>query len=187
LKKKITFVCLFLLGFLINIYSNELPKNELKVLRTLLYESTESEDSLNSLFAFISILSKKNDIIRTPLLLAYRGVGKALMAEYSFFPWNKLEHVNKGIELLDKAVEMDSSNLEIRFLRFTVLSNIPFFLGYSSEADSDAIFLYELLKSGTYNEDKELIKNVVRFLLESERLDKNKQEDLSLIYNIALK
>lgn len=178
---------MFLSGFLINIYSNDLPKNEHKVLRSLLYASIESEDSLNSLFTYIFVLSKKNDITKTPLLLAYSGVGKALMAEYSFFPWKKLEHVNKGIELLDKAVRLDSNHLEIRFLRFSVLSNIPFFLGYSSGADSDAVFLYELLKSGNYKEDKELIKNVVRFLLDSERLDKNKQEDLSLIYNVALK
>ncbi len=169
-----------------NIYSAELPKNNLAELRTLLFNSTQNEDSLDSLFALISILSKKTDINNNPLLLAYSGVGKALLAKYSFFPWDKLSYVDDGLQLLDNAVKFDSTNLEIRFLRFSVLSNIPSFLGYSSDADAEADVLYRMLKSSSYNEDAELIKNVVQFLITSERLDKDKEKDLTLIFNVAL-
>lgn len=168
------------------VYSKELSKNDLSGLRILLFNSTQNEDSLDSLFVFILDLSK-TDVHKNPLLMAYKGAGNALLAKYSFFPWNKLSHLDDGLQLLDDAVKLDSTSLEIRFLRFSVLTNIPSFLGYSSEADAEAYVLYKMLKSVSYKEDKALIQNVVRFLIDSERLNKNKQEDLIQIYNLVLK
>jgi hypothetical protein len=186
LKTKILIGILIFFSPLNYIYSKELPENYLSELRILLFNSTQNEESLDSLLVFISALSRKTGINKNPLLLAYKGTGNALLAKYSFFPWNKLSHLNDGLQLLDDAVRLDSSSLEIRFLRFSVLSNIPSFLGYSAEADKEANVIYAMLKSSNYNEDAELIKNAVQFLIASGRLDKNKEKDLTHTYNMAL-
>ncbi|MGA7719712.1 MAG: hypothetical protein WCA84_00915 [Ignavibacteriaceae bacterium] len=187
MKLKIILAFLIILIFPIKNYSTDLTKNDLAKLRVLFYQSTKNEDSLDTLFTFLSVLSKKNDIKNNPLLIAYSGVGKALLARYTFFPWDKLRYVNDGFRLMDEAVELDDNNLEIRFLRFSVLTNIPPILGYTEKANKEANSLYLLLMSSNIMEDDKLIKNIAEFLILSKRLDQNKQKDLSQMFKIAIK
>jgi hypothetical protein len=186
-KRKIIFLFLALLTLGINIFPNELSKDNLVKLRSMFYSCANSKDYLDSLSDFISTLNLNNNLNNNPILIAYSGVCNAMYAKYSFFPWDKLNNVNIGMHLLNKAVELDSTNLEIRFLRFTVLSNLPFFLGYASKARTEANVLYKMLKFTNTNEDSELVKNIVHYLIESNRLDKIKQEDLSQYFKLASK
>lgn len=186
MKLKIIFAILFLFSYSITISATDIPQSLRYKLRLLLYDSTKNKESLDSLLVITSDLRKNINIKDSPVVIAYCGIGEALLAKYTFFPWDKLIYLNKGLKLLDKAVNVDSNNLEIRFLRFTVLSNVPSFLGYSSEANYEADVLYNMLKSYEYKEDSKLIENVVRFLIKSKRLDKYKQMDLNILYNLAI-
>ena len=187
MKNNLIFLTLIYLCFSTNIFPQKLSQSNLIKLRIFFYNSTDDKNSLDSLSGFISTLNSNDETDKNPILIAYNGVCNAMYAKYAFFPWNKLKYVNAGMHLLNKAVEIDSSNLEVHFLRFTVLSNLPSFLGYSSKADFEANKIYYMLKSYDTSEDVQLIKNIVQFLIESNRLNKIKQEDLSQYFKLASK
>lgn len=77
----------------------------------------------------------------TPLRLAYLGSLQTIWANHVFNPFGKLSTFNIGTKNIEKAVESDPNNAEIRYLRLSVQKNAPAFLGYSSMIETDEIFL----------------------------------------------
>ena len=73
---------------------------------------------------------------RDALVLAYKGAAEAIRArDASMF--NKLTYVQDAARTFEQAVSIDPRNPEIRFLRFSVESNLPAFLGLSKHVDED--------------------------------------------------
>ncbi|MBC7448085.1 MAG: hypothetical protein H7330_08505 [Hymenobacteraceae bacterium] len=70
-------------------------------------------------------------------LLAYRAVAEALQARYTWSPLNKLRAVRTADRLFDRAVAAAPRNVEVRFLRFTVESSVPHYLGFSQHLADD--------------------------------------------------
>ena len=73
-------------------------------------------------------------------MVAYRGACKSVRAVHTFWPLSKLNYVKEGLVDLDDAVLKEPNNIEIRFLRFSVLDNLPGFLGYGSKDNNWFIF-----------------------------------------------
>ncbi|GAC1370602.1 MAG: hypothetical protein NVS3B25_05600 [Hymenobacter sp.] len=70
------------------------------------------------------------------LVLGYKAAAEAIRArDASMF--NKLTYVQDAARTFDQAVGLDPHNPEIRFLRFSVESNLPAFLGLSKHVDED--------------------------------------------------
>src|SRR6476661_3554940 len=55
-----------------------------------------------------------------PLILAYLGSAQAIRAKHAWSPINKLNYLKEGCKTLDKAVNKNPNQLEIRFLRFSL-------------------------------------------------------------------
>jgi hypothetical protein len=78
------------------------------------------------------------------VVLAYKAASEAIRArDASMF--NKLTYVQNASKLFDQAVKLDGSNPEIRFLRLSVESNLPSFLGLSPHVEEDRQFLVQTL------------------------------------------
>ena len=76
------------------------------------------------------------------LVLAYKGAAQAIRArDASMF--NKLGYVQDAAKTFEQAVNLDPQNPEIRFLRFSVESNLPPFLGLSKHLDEDKTLLLQ--------------------------------------------
>lgn len=110
-------------------------------LRELFFAS----DSEVEVAVFAKVSAKQNQTM--PINLAYTGVSAAMQAEYASGPWNKLRFFNDGKKALEKAISMDPFNPEIRFLRFSIQSNIPALLMYSGDLDKDLLLIEQYLKS----------------------------------------
>ena len=151
--------------------AGDVSKVTIDKLRILLYASTNRESALDSLDNYVTKLV--NSTTDSPIILAYKGAAESIRAKYNFWPWDKLSNVNTGLELLNKSVDLDKDNLEIRFLRFAVLHNLPSMLSYSDEADQEAFIIFSMITKTNYSYDEFLIKNVVEFLVNSERLSFN--------------
>ena len=83
---------------------------------------------------FYQLLAKYQD--RDALVLGYKGAAEAIRArDASMF--NKLTYVQDAARTFEQAVSLDPQNPEIRFLRFSVESNLPAFLGLSKHVDED--------------------------------------------------
>ncbi|SHJ03799.1 hypothetical protein SAMN02745146_2077 [Hymenobacter daecheongensis DSM 21074] len=96
------------------------------------------------------------------VVLAYKAAAEAIRArDASMF--NKLTYVQNASKQFDQAVKLDADNAEIRFLRLSVESNLPAFLGLSQHVDEDRQFLVKTLlthpKSGLDAESFALVRS----------------------------
>lgn len=69
--------------------------------------------------------------------IAYFGAAKTLMAETASNPYSKYSYFKDGKELIEKAVEMNPTNPEIRYVRFMIQLNTPDFLDYNDDLVTD--------------------------------------------------
>lgn len=110
-------------------------------------------------------------------LKAYRASATMLSAQYAWSPMTKMSYFKDGREHLQKAVKSDPSNIEIRYLRFTIQTESPSFLGYNDEIPEDKKMLLSSLNSLT---DKELKKMIFDYLNSSDNLTKEEKQSLKL-------
>lgn len=80
---------------------------------------------------------KSNSVVN----LAYLGGYKTIWANHVFSPIEKLKTFKEGRKLIEEAVQKESNNIEIRFIRLSVQKNAPAFLGYKSNIKEDEEFL----------------------------------------------
>jgi hypothetical protein len=102
---------------------------DMEMIRRLYYEASEKRDSADK---FLHLM-KDVKIESSALLLCYKGMANMIQAHHSFNPYHKLSYFNKGKALVEKAILIDPQDVEIRFLRFCVQTNAPFFLRYNSD------------------------------------------------------
>lgn len=108
-----------------------------------------------------------------PLYLGYKAAAHMMMAKHVGNPFSKMSHFNKGKEMFSSAIESDKDNIELRFLRFSVQSEAPGFLGYNDELEEDKKMILKGL--GTLDED-ELKKMIVNYLLVSKNVTANEKD-----------
>ncbi|OGX81466.1 hypothetical protein BEN47_05840 [Hymenobacter lapidarius] len=103
---------------------------------------------------------------RDALVLGYKGAAEAIRArDASMF--NKMTYVQDAARTFEQAVSLDPQNPEIRFLRFSVESNLPAFLGLSKHVDEDKeMLLNAALKHPKSGLDPEAFRTVRDFLVD---------------------
>ena len=155
----------------------------LKEIRFTYYSAVENEDKIEELEKIIlnSFSDQQNNY--PPLILAYWGGVEALKAKHAFWPFTKLTLLNKSMEIFNLALLESPDNLEIRFLRFTILHYIPSILGYGDERNDDIKKITELINRNEKVSYDDLIqKGILEFMIDSGRLDENQK----LFYNKKL-
>ena len=85
------------------------------------------------------------------ILIAYQGAAHAVMAECLRHPYLKLRQFNLGKTILDRAVEREPYNPEIRFIRFMIQDRAPGFLGYDNRRE-DLFVLVEYFNNRMFQE-----------------------------------
>lgn len=70
-------------------------------------------------------------------------VASAIMqsAKYSFWPPKKLKNFNKGKKILESFIQSNPDNIEARYIRILIQSEVPVFLGYNKEIEADLKFV----------------------------------------------
>ncbi|MCB2408188.1 hypothetical protein [Hymenobacter lucidus] len=112
---------------------------------------------------FYKLMADYND--KDAVVLGYKGAAEAIRArDASMF--NKLGYVQAASRTFDQAVALDPNNAEVRFLRFSVETNLPAFLGLSQHIDEDRQLLVQtLLKHPKSGLDTEAFETVRGFLV----------------------
>ena len=106
-------------------------------IRKIFYQATEESESANLLNAMLTEPLTSKDIT----LEGYRGMSFMLLSKHASNPYNKMSYFTKGSEILDKAIQEDNENIELRFLRYTIQCEAPIFLNYKSELSLDLNFI----------------------------------------------
>ncbi len=164
-------------------YSTDL---EMKFIREKFYLAVEDESELEKLEKYI--IKKYSDDASTypPVILAYKGGIEALKAKHVFSPFSKFSHLMDALEMLDLAVGLEPSDWEVRFIRFSVLDNIPSVFGYNKErAEDKKIIISGIMKDDYNNIDKETQKGLVEYLLQSSSVTDSEKAVLNRYYAVV--
>lgn len=148
--------CLVILFLFAGSVMSQVPT--IKDVRLMAHKATKSEEGCIKLINLLSPYNENNN----PLLLGYRGASTMVMAKHAFNPFSKFSYFKKGKNILESAIKADNSNIELRFLRFTIQNNVPGFLNYGSHKKSDKLFLSKYVSEV---EDQELKKIINDYLL----------------------
>ena len=132
-------LCFFLIQGLLS--SAKTP--EIEDVRVLFHKVESSQKICVELIELLEPYNDKNNA----LFLGYRGSTNMLMAKYLINPFTKLSYFKKGKLMLEKAIQFDQKNIELRFLRYTIQTNVPSFLNYSDNKENDRVFLLQSLNS----------------------------------------
>jgi hypothetical protein len=115
------------------------------------------------------------------LVLGYKAASEAIKARDASM-LNKLTYVQQAMHTFEQAVSLDPTNAEIRFLRFSVESNLPPFLGLSKHVDEDKAFLLAAaLQHPRSGLDEEAFRTVRGFLVGRGHVSEAQAEQLAQV------
>ena len=156
----------------VNVNADVISKQQL---RNSYYAAVKDSDKTERLY---SILSASDD--NSPLKKAYIGGLTALKAKHDFNPIAKLRYLSDAERIMQAAISESPNDIEIRFLRFSYQYHVPRFLGFSDNLQEDKEVIVEQILSGNYGEsDRDLVKNVIDFLLRSKECSNEEASELN--------
>lgn len=164
-------VCLLSLFLLISVLSLKSQSISLAETRTLYQKSATDKPSCELLYQRLT----KTTCDDNPVLSGYFGAVNANMANHIKEPAQKLKYFNTGRRIIEKAVQTDSLNAEIRFIRFTIQSNCPKSLKYNSSIPEDKAYLISYLHK---NKNTEFKKRMTSYLISSDWLSQEEKNRL---------
>jgi hypothetical protein len=115
------------------------------------------------------------------LVLGYKAASEAIKARDASM-LNKLTYVQQAAHTFEQAVALDPTNAEVRFLRFSVESNLPPFLGLSKHVEEDKAFLLAAaLQHPRSGLDEEAFRTVRGFLVGRGHVSEAQAEQLAQV------
>ncbi|HEY1062550.1 MAG TPA: hypothetical protein VGE44_12730 [Daejeonella sp.] len=131
---------------------------EIEDVRVLFHKAESSQKVCIELIELLEPYNDKNNA----LFLGYRGSANMLMAKHLINPFIKLSYFKKGKLMLEKAIQFDQKNIELRFLRYTFQTNVPSFLNYNDNKENDRVFLLQSLNRLNDLKLKNIISNYLK-------------------------
>ena len=144
---------------------DDVAEPNIHTIRKLLVTCLNSSKTTDSLYRNLG--SIKNP---TGLITGYMGTLEALKAKHAWNPYYKIKYLNDAEKTYKKAVVNDPSNIEIRFMRFSVEHNVPGFLGFTKNLVADRTEMIKQISRKHYaSADTALVKTIINFLIDSKR------------------
>ncbi len=170
---KFRLIFLAALSLSLGSFASDGSAEEIRNIKQAMYRSIESSYVTDSLYADL-----KSRVPQNALLIGYLGTLEALKAKHAWNPYNKIKYVALAQKTLKRAIKKDPSNMEIRFMRFSVQHYTPAFLGFSKDLDEDRGVIAKQYRNRKFGQaDQELVKNIASFMISSKRCA---QDELAL-------
>lgn len=129
---------------------------------------------------FHELMSNYED--NNPVVLAYKAVSEAIMAKHVWNPYMKMKHLQRSSEIFEQAVQLDTSNPEIRFLRFTVEHYVPRYLNMSKNLQDDkAKIIAGLQRHPKSGLSTEMARDIRDFMLTKDHCTEQEKQKLKNI------
>lgn len=137
----------------------------------MLFSITTTKELDNVRYQFPNIESKEQaDLFlqslnnnKNNLAQAYCAAMFFMKSRYEKFPLTKLKYHKKGKKQLDFLITESPNNIEMRYIRFLIQSEIPKFLGYNSNLEEDFLLISQQLLNSNISPDlkSNMLKNMV--------------------------
>jgi hypothetical protein len=102
--------------------------------------------------------------VKSTVDAAYLAASKMIQADLSYLPTEQLSLFNQGKEQLEKCVQADLWNTEIRFIRLTLQCQSPWFLGYHDKIEEDAKIVIDHVNLGYVQKQNPYWKKALEFI-----------------------
>jgi len=135
--------------------SNDILAIDLEVIRTN-YERAVKDESLCQ--QIMMELSHKTD---STIYLGYFGAFQAIWANHVSSPFVKLSTFKTGKRNIEKSIEIEPNNVELRFVRLSIQLNSPFFLNYRHRIEEDKLFIKNNLNTITSESLKQMCSKLI--------------------------
>ena len=155
---------LIILVLLITFSAGRVSAQSPEEIRKIFYEAAKNPSTTDK---FKSIFDKPG--VSQPLIIAYIGGLKTLMANTVYNPYKKLKFFNEGKEMIEKAISQNKTEWEIHFVRFMIQCKIPSFLAYNNFDEDKKIIIQAFAKNQI--SDIAMKKIATYFLTNSGKLD----------------
>lgn len=109
-----------------------------------LYLEKANEDAANCK-EFLEVMTENKNESSTAM--GYYALATMLQAKLYGNPFTKLSYFNKGKKILEASIQDHSENVELRFLRFAVQTEVPGILLYFDKIDEDKTMLDQYLNN----------------------------------------
>ena len=154
--------------------NDEIHQPNVHVIRKLLVSALNSKKTTDSLYTNLGALKSPSALVN-----GYMGTLQALKAKHAWNPYFKIKYLNDSQSTFKTAVSRDPHNIEIRFMRFSIEHNVPGFLGYNKNLVADRQEIVKQVDKKYYAQaDKQLVKTIILFLIESKRCTPAESTDL---------
>jgi hypothetical protein len=149
---------------------------DLPFIRVGFYQAVENSSATEALAAYIEknygVLPKSFP----PVVQAYYASVEGLKGKHAKDLFSKLGHVGKAVDLFRDLVETNPDNVEIRFLRFALFSQLPFFFGVRGYVSTDLAALVDQLEMQRYDDVPPDIQHAIAvYLLANAELDRGRR------------
>lgn len=154
MRKGLTFI------FFILSLHNGFAEDGIDGLRKCFHESILDESK-------VEVFHKKVMSISMPSAIqtAYQAASFALLAKKVWNPIEKISFINRYGKLIDKAIQADPNNIEIRFLRLSIDYQTPMIIGRKGNVCFDKSLILKLLEPiGKFNVDSSFNRFILYFL-----------------------
>ncbi|MCX7728363.1 MAG: hypothetical protein N2203_02725 [Bacteroidia bacterium] len=131
------------------------------------------KDNPSKCLYYINELEKTN----IPEIQGYRAMFSFMMANHSFDPFSKWHYFLKGKKILEEQINKNKQNIELRFLRFVIQTNIPSILGYYQSTNEDKSILLDALKNNKIS-DEDLKNRMIKILKQNKNLSESEKNIL---------
>lgn len=128
-------------------------------LRALYYRANEDKQHAEVFYDKLKGVNEKSE----PILVCYKAMALLMQAKHSYNPYQKLAKFRSGKNLLEQSIARAPANVEVRFMRFCVQTQVPAMLGYSDQLDNDRTFI---IKQWPAVPDADLKEKIRTFMLQ---------------------
>jgi hypothetical protein len=159
---------------------------DLPFIRVGFYQAVEDSAATDALAAYVTKTYGALPRSFPPVVQAYYASLEGLKGKHAKDLFSKLGHVGKAVDLFHDLVETNPDNVEIRFLRFALFSQLPFFFGVRAYVSTDLAALVEQLEMQRYDDVPPDIQSAIMvYLLANAELDRDRRERLQRLETAA--
>lgn len=126
--------------------------------RDMYVKSVDDEGTAEKLYR---LLQNTTD----PTLKGYKGAVKTILAKHYYNPFSKWAYFQEGAKELDVAINEHPTDPELRFLRFSIQTNAPAFLGYTGNIYNDKDVIISNLAELKFDNNNEMRQLIVDYML----------------------
>jgi hypothetical protein len=170
---------LIILTFFCTLFSSFAEEYNMKEMREILRVASENKANSTKLYEKVGNYSGEDAV-----LISYKAAAHAIKAKFASNPFKKLKLIKASSKIFDDAVQRNSKDLEIRFVRYAVETQTPAKIKLSKHVEEDKNILMQAIreypKSGVHPDVARLARDFLKQFCTCSEEEKKELEAIKL-------